>query len=83
MTISKKTLDEAIIFIRDYWDIANLKDKDTKLNWSYVKCDKLSKSVMNKISSCDFHDIISAYARCNATNETIYKAIELLGIEIK
>lgn len=82
MTISKKTLDEAIKDIRDFWDITNLKNKDKILNSSHKKCEKLSKSVGN-ISHHIFLDIISAYVRCEANNETIYKAIELLGIEIE
>lgn len=83
MTISKKTLDEAIKLYKEYWGI------ETTDICAYVILMKLAQiandlelQVNKKVSGAEFRNIISVYAHCEATNETIYKAIELLGIKI-
>ena len=85
MKVSKKTLDEAIKIGRKY--------QDSKLLDSYGhKFFDICKSLAKETYHIDnpfymrtdyFWSIILTYIKCNATNETIYKAIELLGIEIE
>ena len=85
MKISKQTLDEAIKIGRKYQDSKLLDSYGHKF---FDICKSLAKETYHIDNSfymrADyFWDIILTYIKCNATNETIYKAIELLGIEIE
>lgn len=86
MTISKKTLDELIETYRKFWQ-NNIKEGSLAfqqfLEKSREVSHKLELQTNRKIWDTRFCDLVSVYVRCNATNETIYKAIELLGIEIE
>lgn len=88
MKISKKTLDEAIKLGREYV----VEDTYTRDNIKYYdKCTKLEKEANSDIdwekdvcfSAVYFYEIIEICAQLNKPNETIYKAIELLGIDIE
>ena len=84
MKISKKMLDEAIELVRKSWAMtAEGKDGYYESRKAWGKMRKLSECLENQIDEYAFNAIINTYVRCNATNETIYKAIELLGIEIE
>lgn len=83
MKISKNTLDELIFLQRVYWNpntptsvTDNLFEKRKALS------DSLQKQTEWEIYVNTFIDLTAVYVCCNATNETIYKAIELLGITI-
>lgn len=79
MTISKKTLDEAIETYRDY----RANEYPTELfekHWNELK--KLTYQINYSVQDTELHFIISAFVNNYKTNETIYKAIELLGINI-
>lgn len=85
MTISKKTLDEAIILVRKYrCDTTKngLCDEDI-FDAICAKCRDLCKQINCKFLPSDIYDLFWLYCKANATTETIYKAIELLGIEIE
>ena len=85
MKISKQTLDEAIQTYREYL----AKKLHNALGHKFFhQCERLEKECYvydNNfyMTVVNFYNIISTYIWCNATNETIYKAIELLGIEIE
>lgn len=79
MTVSKKTLDKFIEVYRKFW-----KTEETV----YLKCiGDYCRTLENQtdyiISWVSFSEIVGSYTKYNATNETIYKAIELLKIEIE
>ena len=78
MTISKKTLDEAIKLYKEY--VA----KDFSHN-IYVKHFRLLEELLSNINitAINVSELIGIFVTCEKTNETIYKAIELLGIEIE
>lgn len=79
MKISKKILDELIEVNREVWQV-----KSVTIKHCLDKCREIGHE--NKIDSilCErLCGLISTYVRCNTTNETIYKAIEMLGIEIE
>lgn len=83
MKISKQTLDEAIQTYREYL-AKNLHNAlGDKFFHQCVRLEKACYVYDNDFYAVYFYNIISTYVRCNATNETIYKAIELLGIEIE
>lgn len=85
MKISKQALDEAIQTYREYL-AKNLHNAlGDKFFHQCVRLEKECYVYDNNfyMTVVYFYNIISTYIRCNATNETIYKAIELLGIEIE
>ena len=85
MKISKKTLDEAIETYREYL----AKKLNNELGHKFFhQCMRLEEECYVYDSNfymtvVDFYNIISTYIRGKATNETIYNAIELLGVEIE
>lgn len=85
MTISKKKLDKTIDLCRKY-----LKEMCPTHIFKefYKQCDNLAESLKSdnnsdKINQDCFCDLIFVYVHCEMSNETIYKAIELLGIKIE
>ena len=78
MKISKKTLDEAIELYKEY--VA----KDFSHN-IYVKHFRLLEELLANIpiTVISVSELISIFIIKEKSNETIYKAIELLGIEIE
>lgn len=84
MTISKKTLDEAIDLGGKYW---LSRDKESYDNF-FNKC----KEIVIEVRGCNntlgfcvsiFQVFDTIFRNVSEDNETIYKAIELLGIEIE
>lgn len=82
MKVSKQMLNKAIGLCRTY-----LKEMcPTHIFQEFYKqCDNLAESLnnSNKINQDCFCDLIFVYVHCEMPDETIHKAIELLGIEIK
>ena len=78
MKISKKMLDEAIELYKEY------AAKDFSHN-IYVKHFRLVEELLSNIpiTALIVSELISIFVTCEKPNETIYKAIELLGIEIE
>lgn len=84
MTISKKTLDEAIVLGGKYW---LSRDKESYDSF-FDKC----KEIIIEVCGCDntlnfcvsiFKVFNAIYKNISADNETIYNAIKLLGIDIE
>lgn len=78
-SVTKATLDKAIAADRAFWKDGNSEALAEAAN--YFK--QLQSECINSIDYGIFWNIISTFCEIEATDEVIYKAIRLLGIEIK
>lgn len=83
MKIDKNTLDKLIEVCKEFWAETN----SIKLDVYSDKIRKISHELEVQTGGMmwdtRFSDLVSIYVRCRSTNEIIYKAIELLNIEIE
>lgn len=78
-SVTKATLDKAIAADRAFWKDGNSEALAEAAN--YFK--QLQGECINSIDYGIFWNIISTFCEIEATDEVIYKAIRLLGIDIK
>lgn len=85
MKIDKNTLNKLIEVYREFWatDTNNSKKLDTCLSKINKVSHELEVQTGGIMRDVRFRDLVSIYVRCDATNEIIYKAIDLLGIKIE